>query len=172
MVLVYWGVPPGHGSFLLYFFLTVTFGLVGTWAQSGTNYPVLSHIVPASSRSRVMAWEGALENSVANAAGPMLTAILAEDVFGYKFGSHKGDDLDIPAATALGSAMAFSIALPWSVCFVAYSLLHWTYPRDIRLLEREEQKAEEQKAGKEVGEKQKATGVAEPQPETRVVIES
>ena len=30
-----------------------------------------------------------------------------------------------------------SICLPWMVTFLVYSLMHWSYPRDIRHLEKE-----------------------------------
>merc|ERR1712060_948823 len=145
--LVFQGVPPGHGSFGGYLALNIAFGILGSWAQSGTNFPILSHIVPADARSRVMAWECALENSVANAIGPLVVSMLAEKAFGYKFGS-QGDDtgVDIASAMALGKAMTATICIPWLVCFIAYSLLHWSYPRDIRILEEKEQKEREAKA--------------------------
>merc|ERR1719382_402664 len=135
--LIFWGVLPGEGSFEIYLALNIAFGLLGSWAQSGTNFPILSHIVPASSRSRVMAWECALENSIANAVGPTVVSLLAEEAFGYSFGSH-GDDSgkDIPSARALGKAMAATVCIPWLICFIAYSSLHWSYPRDVRNLER------------------------------------
>jgi len=132
------GVPPGQGSFGVYLALNVAFGVLGSWAQSGTNFPILSHIVPASSRSRVLAWECALENSIATAIGPTVVSLLAEKVFKVSFGSRDGDvTVDLEAADALGKALAVTICIPWLVCFLAYSLLHWSYPRDVRRLERE-----------------------------------
>jgi len=134
--LIFMGVPPGHGSFGIYFALIAAFGLLGSWAQSGTNFPILSEIVPASARSRVMAWECALENSIANALGPPVVALLATKIFGYEFNSQEGDDIepDIDSARALGKAMTLVICGPWLVCLAAYSLLHWSYPRDVRRL--------------------------------------
>eukprot|EP00405_Crypthecodinium_cohnii_P016991 CAMPEP_0206447122 /NCGR_PEP_ID=MMETSP0324_2-20121206/16584_1 /ASSEMBLY_ACC=CAM_ASM_000836 /TAXON_ID=2866 /ORGANISM="Crypthecodinium cohnii, Strain Seligo" /LENGTH=560 /DNA_ID=CAMNT_0053915805 /DNA_START=66 /DNA_END=1748 /DNA_ORIENTATION=+ len=134
--LVVQGVPPGSGSFGIYFLLNVAFGLLGSWAQSGTNFPILSHIVPASARSSVMAWECAFENSIANGIGPTVAAQLAM-AFGYSFGQHKGTTKDLKSANALGQALAATICLPWLVCFVAYTALHITYPWDIKRLERQ-----------------------------------
>merc|ERR1712060_196189 len=37
--LVFQGVPPGQGSFGGYLALNIAFGLLGSWAQSGTNFP-------------------------------------------------------------------------------------------------------------------------------------
>jgi len=134
--LIFQGIPPGHGTFGAYLALNIAFGILGSWAQAGTNFPILSHIVPADARSRVMAWESALENSLANAIGPTVVGLLAEDVFGYKFGSHGADGgPDLESADALGKAMAAVICIPWIVCFLAYSLLHWSYPRDVRIME-------------------------------------
>merc|ERR1740121_3023688 len=80
--LVFMGIPVGEGGFWVYFALNVAFGLLGSWAQSGTNFPILAHIVPSEARSRVMAWECALENSIAYAVGPTVVALLAEKAFG------------------------------------------------------------------------------------------
>ena len=63
--LQFYGIPAGSGSFGTYFALIAGFGVLGSWAQSGTNFPILSDIVPASDRSKVMAWE---------CAGPGITS--------------------------------------------------------------------------------------------------
>merc|ERR1719210_2897784 len=142
--LIFMGVPPGEGSFAVYFVLIAGFGLLGSWAQSGTNFPILSEIVPASARSRVMAWECALENSIANALGPPVVALLATKCFGYSFGDDadkKGEDTE--SAKALGKAMAVVICGPWLVCLAAYSLLHWSYPRDVRRITVQSQQNEQ-----------------------------
>merc|ERR1711972_1189191 len=109
-------------------------GIRGSGAQSGTNFPILSAIVPAESRSRVMAWECALENSIANALGPPVVSLLATHAFGYRFGEEEQSGDSLESAKALGQAMSAVICLPWLVCFCAYSLLHWSYPRDVRRL--------------------------------------
>mmetsp|Transcript_32073 Transcript_32073/g.102039 ORF Transcript_32073/g.102039 Transcript_32073/m.102039 type:complete len:521 (-) Transcript_32073:488-2050(-) len=151
--LIFMGVPPGHGSFVVYFFLIAGFGFLGSWAQSGTNFPILSEIVPASARSRVMAWECALENSIANALGPPVVALLATKCFGYTFGEdEEGEGASIESAVALGKAMTAVICVPWLVCLAAYSLLHWSYPRDVRrLVEQQKAAASEGASPEEVG---------------------
>jgi MFS family permease len=132
--LMFWGVPAGEGSFALYFTLIAGFGLLGSWAQSGTNFPILSDIVPAQDRSKIMAWECALEHSIANAIGPVFVSILAEKTFGYTFGAEEANGKSVASATALGKAMTCTICIPWIVTFLAYTLLHWSYPRDMRRL--------------------------------------
>merc|ERR1712192_45586 len=104
---------------------------MGTWCGAGVNIPILADIVPAHSRSRIMAWEGALENSLANLLGPPVVTLLSVHVFGYTFGEgDKVDPPDVPSAVALGKAMTATMCGPAMVCLCAYSMLHWSYPRD------------------------------------------
>lgn len=131
MYFMLWGVPPGSGSFGVYAALSIAFGLLATWCGAGVNIPILADIVPSHSRSRIMAWEGALENSLANLLGPPVVTLLSVHVFGYTFGEGgKVDPPDVPSAIALGKAMTTTICGPAVVCLFAYSLLHWSYPRD------------------------------------------
>jgi MFS family permease len=132
---IYYGVSPGPNNFWVYLALIAFFGLFGCWAQSGTNFPILSDIVPAESRSSVMAWESAFENSVANAVGPFAAAFLATNLFGYNLkDAPQGESIpmDLDAAKALGSALATVSCIPAMICFCAYSVMHWSYPRDSR----------------------------------------
>eukprot|EP00438_Fugacium_kawagutii_P027870 Skav203268 [mRNA] locus=scaffold2987:93412:96144:+ [translate_table: standard] len=143
--LQFYGIPPGEGTFGVYFTLIAAFGLLGSWAQSGTNFPILSDIVPASDRSKVMAWECAMENSLANAIGPSMVSSLAF-AFGYKFGAEELSGQSLSSARALGQAMAATICIPWMITLAAYSLLHWSYPRDMRRLREKQEKAAQEKA--------------------------
>lgn len=133
--LLFWGVPAGQGTFAEYFLIIAAFGLFGSWAQSGTNFPILMDIALPKDRSKVMAWEFALENSIASTIGPILVTMLAEKSFGYKFGDAEIDGDSLHSASALGKAMTVTICFPWLVTLAAYSLLHWSYPRDIRMLQ-------------------------------------
>ncbi|CAJ1328562.1 unnamed protein product, partial [Effrenium voratum] len=111
------GLEPGSeaATFGLYFTVIAAFSLLGNWAQSGTNFPILSDIVPPKHRSKVMAWECALENSIATAVGPLLVANLAK-AFGYVFKSEEDmpDGRDLDSANALGMAMAALRPRVWS----------------------------------------------------------
>jgi MFS family permease len=130
MYLTLMGIPPG-GSFGVYAMLLAAFGFLATWCGAGVNIPILADIVPADCRSRVMAWEGALENSLANLLGPPIVTLLSVHVFGYTFGaSDEVPTKDLSSAAALGKAMTFTICTPAVVCLFAYSLLHWSYPKD------------------------------------------
>ncbi|CAE7519521.1 spns1 [Symbiodinium pilosum] len=130
------GIPPGSdaSTFGVYFTIIAGFSLLGCWAQSGTNFPILSDIVPPQHRSKVMAWECALENSIATLIGPLFVAKLSL-AFGYTFGESEDETgKNLGAATALGQAMAATICIPWLVTFALYSLLHLSYPMDMRRL--------------------------------------
>merc|ERR1719150_2386854 len=106
--LIFGGVPAGSGNFAVYFVLIASFGLLASWAQSGTNFPILSEIVPSDSRSRVMAWECALENSIANLLGPPVVTLLAL-ALGYTFGEEAAGGRDLDSAAALGRAMQATV---------------------------------------------------------------
>ncbi|CAK9078853.1 Cysteine desulfurase [Durusdinium trenchii] len=129
------GIPPGSDAavFGVYFTVIACFSTLGNWAQSGTNFPILSDIVPPQNRSKVMAVECALENSIATLIGPLFVANLA-NAFGYEFGRNEGESRDIPSAVALGQAMAATICIPWCVTFLGYSFFHISYPADMRRL--------------------------------------
>eukprot|EP00929_Paragymnodinium_shiwhaense_P115864 TRINITY_DN85012_c0_g1_i1.p1 TRINITY_DN85012_c0_g1~~TRINITY_DN85012_c0_g1_i1.p1 ORF type:complete len:539 (+),score=112.71 TRINITY_DN85012_c0_g1_i1:62-1678(+) len=131
---MYTGINPGEGHVWIYAALIAFWGLMSCWANSGVNLPILSEIVPSASRSRIMAWECALENSIANAVGPPVVALLATNVYGYEFGNQSEDGADLESARALGKAMTLVLVVPWVVCWLVYSFLHCTYPRDVRKL--------------------------------------
>ena len=41
-------------------------------------------------------------------------------------------DKNTEKALALGNALLVCMAVPWALCVIMYSGLHWTYPRDKR----------------------------------------
>jgi MFS family permease len=131
--LMFWAIPPGHGEFWAYALLILAWSLFGCWAQSGTNFPILCEIVPAEARCRILAWECCLENTMASALAPPIIANVAV-AFGYKFGQDADEGQELESAVALGKSMTLIVVLPGLVCFSAYSMLHYTYPRDVKRL--------------------------------------
>jgi len=126
------GVPPPSGNFVLYMFINFAFGVVAQWPQGGTNFPTLSEIVPADKRSRVLAVEGALENSLANIIAAQMVPLVSRVFFGFDLDAiPQQDGVNEGAATAIGYSLGVSTALPWLICFLNYSLLHWTVPIDV-----------------------------------------
>jgi hypothetical protein len=57
---------------------------------------------------------------------------LAEKAFGFEGAAETSEDLqaNLHKARSLGSALLVFTALPWALCAVFFSGLHWTYPRD------------------------------------------
>jgi len=127
------GVHPADGGFWIYLFINAAFGVMASWPQGGTNFPTLSEIVPADKRSRVLAVEGALENSVANVLAAQMVPLVSRIFFGFDLdaiGEQEGVNVD--AARAIGYSLGVSTAIPWLLCYLNYSLLHWTIPMDVK----------------------------------------
>ncbi|KAK9820276.1 hypothetical protein WJX72_008508 [[Myrmecia] bisecta] len=129
-VLPYSGSPA---SIAWHALLLVSAGVLKTWAQPGLNNPVFSEIVPPSMRTMIFAFDRCFEGAVAAFATPFV-GLLAEKVFGFDGIAEKTGDreTDLRKAHALGSALLCFMAIPWTCCFILYSGLHLTYPRDRR----------------------------------------
>lgn len=131
LFLTFYGIPPEYGGFWIYLALFSMFGLLGQWPLAGCNWPVLSQIVPEDIRSRVLAVEGALENTLANMAGPFALAT-AGRMLGFDLQEIDPSGTDLPAARLLGTALMICTCTPYLLTFVFYSCLHFTFPRDLR----------------------------------------
>lgn len=73
------------------------------------------------------------ENSVAACAAPVV-GLLAERVFGFtgvlNDEALRDSELRAHNAAALGSSLLACMTVPWTMCLLAYSALHWFYPKD------------------------------------------
>merc|ERR1712048_1396026 len=128
----YW-ITPGEGNVYMYFVLLLLWALLGCWAQIGTNFPILTEIVPADKRCRILAWECCLENTIASAVTPLIVASVST-YFGYSFSQDDKDDpvAKLESAKALGKSMTLITVVPGILCFCVYSILHCTYERDVK----------------------------------------
>ncbi|CAK8989419.1 Quinolone resistance protein NorA [Durusdinium trenchii] len=124
-----------HQSFTYYAIFLVILGLGATWCAVGVNWPILSEIVEPQSRSGIMAWESAMEGAVAACLGNALVGLLAQVVFGFNL-AKEGKAQN---AEALGKALALTSVLPWTLCLFFYILLHWAFPYDRRILQKEKE---------------------------------
>jgi len=129
-------LPPASTAFWYYLFLACLLGLTASWCATGVNLPILSEIVPADNRSAVMAWQTALEGSCAAVLGNALVGVLAQNVFGYDLGAATEAMGNPENQKALGKALTLTVALPWLICLVFYTGLHWSYPRDLRRVQK------------------------------------
>jgi len=117
--------PSGALEFWYYLTLSVLLGLTATWAATGVNPPILCSISNQEQRSLVLAWCSALEGAVA-ASGNFWVGYLAEHIFGFDRA-----DLGSNSAEALGQAMFWVHVVPWIICALFYTTLHYAYPRDL-----------------------------------------
>lgn len=139
--------PPSSesGAFIYYLSLVIFLGLTASWCGVGVNLPILTEIVRPEGRSTILAWEAALESTFATLLGNSLVGFLA-GMFGYKLQDVGGSTvMDLDSRKALGKALTLTCFVPWLICWLAYSLLHWSYPSDLRRV-RQEKAAERELA--------------------------
>ncbi|KAF6251986.1 hypothetical protein COO60DRAFT_1555686 [Scenedesmus sp. NREL 46B-D3] len=118
---------------LAYGAIMFTMGLTCTWAGAGCNSPIFAEIVPDELRSTIYAFDRSFENSIAACAAPVV-GLLAERAFGFSgaLSDEALHDQKLRAhnASALGSSLLACMALPWSLCLVFYTALHYFYAKD------------------------------------------
>merc|ERR1712048_376565 len=137
MFIMWYGIAPGSAlnTVWVFFAIQALFNLTATWAQPGCNFPVLGQIVTGKDRNKVMCWEMAFENTMATIIGsnavPYVIAALGSNKITYD--GHK----DLEQARPLGFAQAIMICGPWLICFAVYSLLLWSFPVDVKRVEKE-----------------------------------
>ena len=66
------------------------------------------------------------------ACGAPLVGWLAEKAFGFTGTAETSEDIEanMQKARSLGNALLVFTAIPWALCAIFFSGLHWTYPRD------------------------------------------
>lgn len=140
---IFMQAPPHGQAFGYYMGLMIVLGMTATWCGVGVNLPILSEIVAGDRRATIMAWEGTLESSCSAIFGNAMVGFLAQNVFGYDLASAKIESVsgNEENVKALGSALMLVSFCPWVLCFACYSLLHWSYGRDLkRVQQRQQQK--------------------------------
>ena len=69
---------------------------------------------------------------IVGAASAPLVGLIAEGL-GFSFtggGGSNGAASDGANGAALGASLGGNVVVPWLLCFLAYTFLHWSYPRD------------------------------------------
>jgi len=140
--------PEGDSLFLYFFTLQVLMHLICGGVGGGTNAPILSQLAEPEERALVIAWQASLEGSIAS-FGPVIFTTLNK-MFGYNPDCNatcnrpencgpKKDNV-----TAAGNALVFTSSVPWLICGMLYTSLHWVYPRDMeRIFARRRMEAEQ-----------------------------
>ena len=105
--------------------------MLTAWPAPCANNPIFAEIVPPSHRNLVYSFDRCFEGAVAAFATP-LVGLMSERIFGFSGTSTVSGDpeVDIPNAHALGKALLAFLAVPWLFCFIVYSGIHFTYPKD------------------------------------------
>merc|ERR1712129_404358 len=99
---------------------------------------ILSEIVQSGKRASIVAWLSACEDSSGALFGAPVVGLLAEKVFGYRrVDASLLSGAQVAAVHsnnrhALSRAMLCGTVPPFLLCISLYSLLHWTYERDVR----------------------------------------
>lgn len=101
------------------------FGLVSTWCNPGVDRPLYAELVKPESRGTIVAWWTLIAGSCGNVLGAPAVGWLAEVLSGHAPGG-KGTD-----TAALSKALLGCTMLPWTLCFLAYSTIHHTYPGEM-----------------------------------------
>lgn len=115
----------------LYCFVFIITGLLISWAAPCCNNPIFAEIVHPNDRNIIYAFDRCFEDGVASPV-TYLVGLAAEEIWGFSGNaSPSGDPVeDLARAKALGQALLWFSALPWTCCLVFYTGLHFTYRRD------------------------------------------
>ena len=128
-------LPRKAESYWLFFAALFVFNFVSCWTPAATNRPVQTEIVDPAIRATIMSWQMCVEGMF-SALGAPAVAYLSQDVFGYVPTNKPIAEMSTVErevnADALAKAMLYTMGVPWALCFVFYSLMHFTYARDRR----------------------------------------
>jgi len=137
--LIFSGIAPGPEALGWYLVMFVGFNLIAAWQIVGTKWQMFAEIAPAESRSMVAAWDAAVEGFAGAIFGGPLVALLAQRYFGYGFGAEPSSQ----DARALGKALSWVSIVPFLVCFVLCSVMHWSWPSDLRKMAGDQREVED-----------------------------
>ncbi|KAL8427284.1 hypothetical protein Efla_002722 [Eimeria flavescens] len=133
LIIAYVVVPKDESSFGVFMLIALLVGL-SSMAGVAVNRPILADVVRPNHKATVFALTVAVEGSGAAILGAPLVGYLAEHSFGYLrttlLVSEMPEGLRLGNANALASALVFLTAIPWSLSFLLYGILHFTYGKD------------------------------------------
>ena len=116
------GVPTARGA---------GHGVRSAWRLSATPWHPLTAALPPL--AQVYSFDRSFEGAVAACAAP-LVGWLARVGFGFHGTAEVGPstEANLAKARALAGALAVFTTVPWTLCLLLFTPLHWTYPRDRR----------------------------------------
>jgi len=138
-------VPAADIAFVYYLSLTIGLGLLAAWTEPATINPVLCSLAREDERALILAWQTSLQGAI-GAFGPIMFTTLCYYVLGYDAKCARKDpdpewgcDSRDPDANfkAAGTALFLCSCIPWAICGLLYSTLHYTYPADLEMVAQE-----------------------------------
>ncbi|AEC06783.1 Major facilitator superfamily protein [Arabidopsis thaliana] len=125
-------IPQSVNSFYIFLVTLFLMGLTITWCGPAINSPILAEIVPAKHRTMVYAFDRALEVTFSSFGAP-LVGIMSEKLFGFdaKGIDHVNDSGR--EAEALGKGIMWMMALPFGLCCLCYTPLHFLFRKDRKI---------------------------------------
>lgn len=143
MYTLYWGLAPWYTpeyfTVLNICIIMAAFNVLANWAQPGCNFPILSQIVTAKDRNKVICWEMAFENTMANILGNNAPAFVIWYLSLPPIDVDPFNPKNLDMAESLGLAQVFTICTPWVICFFIYSGLLWSFPVDLKRVQQEKE---------------------------------
>lgn len=133
-LIIFFLIPMSTASLLTYLIVGFITGVFISWCGP-QNTTIFSQVFDPEIRSMVYSVDRLFEGSAAS-LGTLLVGIVAT-TFGF-IGLPEGWKIDyfpmstrIVNATALGLAMFLVAIIPWIICLVLYTLVYYTYPKDV-----------------------------------------
>lgn len=124
------GIPQSRESYLTFSITLFLMGLTISWCGSAVNAPMFAEVVPPKHRTMIYAFDRAFEGSFSSFAAP-LVGILSEKMFGY---DSKGIDplkgSSVREAEALSKGLLSMMAVPFGLCCLSYTPLHFVFKKD------------------------------------------
>ncbi|KAF8098971.1 hypothetical protein N665_0255s0046 [Sinapis alba] len=123
-------IPQSRESYLIFSITLFLMGLTISWCGSAVNAPMFAEVVPPKHRTMIYAFDRAFEGSFSSFAAP-LVGILSEKMFGY---DSKGIDplkgSSVREAEALSKGLLSMMAVPFGLCCLSYTPLHFVFKKD------------------------------------------
>ncbi|RID77264.1 hypothetical protein BRARA_A00192 [Brassica rapa] len=123
-------IPQSRESYLTFSITLFLMGLTISWCGSAVNAPMFAEVVPPKHRTMIYAFDRAFEGSFSSFAAP-LVGILSEKMFGY---DSKGIDplkgSSVREAEALSKGLLSMMAVPFGLCCLSYTPLHFVFKKD------------------------------------------
>jgi len=130
--------PAPENAFFYYATMSILLHLICGGVQGGTNAPILSALAEPDERALVISWQTSLELAISS-FGPIIFTELNK-IFGYD--QQCNDPCTAPITCgppesnrqAAGTALLLTSTVPWAICGLLYSSLHYFLPRDMERL--------------------------------------